>query len=69
MNVHTIDILVKVSGTVLGGVILWLLKSGVQSAIRIRDDVHDLKTNHVPHLQQAVEKLEGAIHDLAAKIH
>lgn len=62
------DLLVKASGTVLGGVILWLLQSGVRAAISLRDDVRELKNNHVPHLQEAVEELRGAIYELTSKL-
>jgi len=64
-----IDILVKASATALGGVTLWLIKSGVQAVVQLRDDVRDLKYNHIPHLQEAIEELREAIHELTKRIH
>ena len=62
------DIIIRASGTLLGGVVLWLLKAGVQAAIQLRDDVKSMKDNHIPHLQSAVEELREAIYVLARKI-
>lgn len=63
------DIVIRASGTLLGGVVLWMLKSGVQAAINLRDDVRAMRDNHIPHLQQAVEELKEAIYELASRIH
>lgn len=69
MSTGAYEIIVKASGTVLGGVVLYLLQAGVRVAFQLRDDVRDLKNNHVPHLQEAVEELRGAINELAKKFH
>lgn len=62
------EILIRASGTLLGGVVLWMLKSGVQAAIRLRDDVHDIKTNHLIHLQEEISSLKDAIKELSHEL-
>lgn len=68
-NHQYVDLILKIGGTIAGGSMLYLLQSGVKAAIQLRDDVRDLKNNHVPHLQDDIKELKEAIHELSGKIH
>ena len=47
--------------TVIGAILVYLIKSLVKAAVELRDDVHDLMRNHIPHIYDELKEIRNEL--------